>query len=126
MELGEKLARGIDFDAGARIAGARFVVLRGAIARLHRALGQFMLDVHTREHGYTEVYVPYLVNADALKGTGQLPKFEQDLFKALSLDREQVKLDLQQVLGYVREGVPLDVQNAFAPDYEKSVNLKIS
>lgn len=84
VELGERLARGIDFDAGARIAGARFVVLRGAIARLHRALGQFMLDVHTREHGYTEVYVPYLVNADALTGTGQLPKFEQDLFAVRS------------------------------------------
>jgi len=84
VELGEKLAHGIDFDAGARIAGARFVVLRGAVARLHRALGQFMLDLHTREHGYTEVYVPYLVTADALQGTGQLPKFEQDLFKVPS------------------------------------------
>ena len=79
VEIGERLG-GIDFDAAARISGARFVVLRGPIARLHRALAQFMLDLHTREHGYTEVYVPYLVQAPALVGTSQLPKFEQDLF----------------------------------------------
>jgi seryl-tRNA synthetase len=77
--LGEKL-RGLDFEAAARISGARFVVMRAGVARLHRALGQFMLDLHTREHGYTEVYVPYLVQPPALFGTGQLPKFEQDLF----------------------------------------------
>ena len=71
----------MDFDAAAKLAGARFVVLSGPLARLHRALIQFMLDTHTREHGYVEVYVPYLVNADSLYGTGQLPKFEQDLFK---------------------------------------------
>ena len=71
---------GIDFEAAARIAGSRFVVLRADIARLHRALAQFMLDLHTREHGYTEVYVPYLVPRATLTGTGQLPKFEQDLF----------------------------------------------
>ncbi len=80
VELGEKLARGMDFEAGARIAGSRFVVLRDGIAKLHRVLGQFMLDVHTREHGYTEVYVPYLASPAALRGTGQLPKFSQDLF----------------------------------------------
>jgi seryl-tRNA synthetase len=80
VELGEKLGRGMDFEAGARIAGARFVVLRDQIARLHRALGQFMLDLHTREHGYTEVYVPYMASPASLRGTGQLPKFEQDLF----------------------------------------------
>jgi len=79
VEIGEQL-KGIDFDAAARLSGARFVVLRGHIARLHRALAQFMLDLHTREHGYTEVYVPYLVQAPALIGTSQLPKFEQDLF----------------------------------------------
>ncbi|RYG87958.1 serine--tRNA ligase [bacterium] len=84
VDLGSALASGIDFDAGARIAGARFVVMRGAVARLHRALGQFMLDLHTREHGYTEVYVPYLASAAALTGTGQLPKFEQDLFAVRS------------------------------------------
>ncbi len=79
VEIGERLG-GLDFAAAARISGARFVVMRGAVARLHRALAQFMLDLHTREHGYTEVYVPYLVRPDALVGTGQLPKFEQDLF----------------------------------------------
>ncbi len=77
--IGERLG-GLDFEAAARLSGARFVVMRGQIARLHRALAQFMLDLHTREHGYTEVYVPYLVQSQALLGTGQLPKFEQDLF----------------------------------------------
>ncbi len=70
----------LDFEAAARLTGARFVVMRGPLARLHRALIQFMLDLHSREHGYQEVYVPYLVNADTLRGTGQLPKFEEDLF----------------------------------------------
>jgi seryl-tRNA synthetase len=79
VALGEALG-GLDFEAAARISGARFVVMRAGIARLHRALGQFMLDLHTREHGYTEVYVPYLVQPQALFGTGQLPKFKQDLF----------------------------------------------
>ncbi|MDB6103387.1 MAG: seryl-tRNA synthetase [Gammaproteobacteria bacterium] len=79
MAIGEKLG-GLDFEAAARMSGARFVVMRSQIARLHRALAQFMLDLHTREHGYTEVYVPYLVQPQALYGTGQLPKFEQDLF----------------------------------------------
>jgi seryl-tRNA synthetase len=73
---------GLDFDVSAKISGARFYALRGAVARLHRALVQLMLDTHTTEHGYAECYVPYLVNADALVGTGQLPKFEEDLFWA--------------------------------------------
>jgi seryl-tRNA synthetase len=84
VELGERLGRGMDFEAGARVAGSRFVVLRHDIARLHRALGQFMLDLHTREHGYTEVYVPYLASPASLRGTGQLPKFEADLFAVRS------------------------------------------
>ena len=71
----------MDFDVAAKLTGSRFVVLRGPMARLHRALIQLMLDVHTTEHGYTEAYVPYLVNADSLRGTGQLPKFEADLFR---------------------------------------------
>jgi seryl-tRNA synthetase len=79
IEVGERLG-GLDFEAAARISGSRFVVMRGAVARLHRALAQFMLDLHTREHGYTEVYVPYLAQRAAFIGTGQLPKFEQDLF----------------------------------------------
>ncbi len=70
----------MDFESAAKISGARFVVLKGPLARLHRALIQFMLDVHTREHGYEEVYVPYMVNAETLRGTGQLPKFSDDLF----------------------------------------------
>jgi len=79
VALGEGLG-GLDFEAAGRISGARFAVMRGAVARLHRALAQFMLDLHTGEHGYTEAYVPYLVTRQTLTGTGQLPKFESDLF----------------------------------------------
>ena len=79
VDLGTHLGL-MDFEVAAKIAGARFVVMQGALAQLHRALIQFMLDLHTRAHGYTETYVPYLVNADSLRGTGQLPKFETDLF----------------------------------------------
>ncbi len=79
VDLGAGL-RLLDFEVAAKISGARFSVMKGALARLHRAIAQFMLDVHGGEHGYTEVYVPYLVNADSLRGTGQLPKFEADLF----------------------------------------------
>ena len=80
VDLGAPL--GLDFDLGAKLSGSRFTVMRGPMARLHRALAQFMLDVQTGEHGYTECYVPYIVNVDSLKGTGQLPKFEADLFAA--------------------------------------------
>jgi seryl-tRNA synthetase len=80
VDLGAAL--GMDFETAARLSGARFVVLKGALARLHRALAQFMLDVQTAEHGYTECYTPYVVSATTLTGTGQLPKFEQDLFAA--------------------------------------------
>jgi len=80
VDLGAQLGL-LDLEAAAKISGARFSVMRGPLARLHRALIQFMLDIHTREHGYQEVYVPYLVNADSLRGTGQLPKFEEDLFR---------------------------------------------
>ncbi|NDY95398.1 serine--tRNA ligase [Wenzhouxiangella limi] len=79
VELGSLLG-GIDFDAAARLAGSRFAVLGGGVARLHRALAQFMLDLHTREHGYREMYVPYLVLESAMRGTGQLPKFGEDAF----------------------------------------------
>ena len=72
---------GLDFEAATKLTGTRFAVIRGQLARLHRALTQFMLDLHTQEHGYREVYVPYMVNTDSLRGTGQLPKFEADLFK---------------------------------------------
>lgn len=80
VDLGAPL--GLDFDTGAKLSGARFTFMRGVIARLHRALAQFMLDTQTAEHGYTECYTPYIVNADSLRGTGQLPKFEADLFAA--------------------------------------------
>ena len=80
VSLGENLG-GLDFETAAKISGARFSVLKGGLARLHRVLAQFMLDTHTDQHGYTEVYVPYLVNADSMRGTGQLPKFEEDLFR---------------------------------------------
>lgn len=80
VDLGERLG-GLDFELGAKITGSRFTVMRGSVARLHRALIQFMLDTHTSEHGYQEVNVPYIVNRDSLKGTGQLPKFEEDLFQ---------------------------------------------
>jgi len=73
---------GLDFDMGVKLTGARFSVMQGPVARLHRALAQFMLEVQTQEHGYTECYTPYIVNADTLRGTGQLPKFEEDLFGA--------------------------------------------
>jgi len=78
VDIGEKL--GLDFDTATKLTGSRFSVMKGGIARLHRALAQFMLDTHTDKHGYLECYTPYMVNADSLRGTGQLPKFEEDLF----------------------------------------------
>jgi seryl-tRNA synthetase len=80
VDLGEQIGQ-LDFESAAKLTGSRFSVMQGPLARLHRALIQFMLDTHTRDHGYREVYVPYMVNADSLRGTGQLPKFEDDLFK---------------------------------------------
>jgi seryl-tRNA synthetase len=89
VAIGEKLAgTAMDFEAAGRISGARFVVLKGGLARLHRALIQYMLDLHTGQHGYTEIYAPYLVARSSLVGTGQLPKFEADLFKATSGEAE--------------------------------------
>lgn len=79
VDVGERL--GLDFDTAAKLSGARFALLKGQVARLHRALAQFMLDTHTGEHGYTECYTPYIVNPDALYGTGQLPKFAEDMFR---------------------------------------------
>jgi seryl-tRNA synthetase len=78
VDIGEKL--GLDFETATKLTGSRFSVMKGGIARLHRALAQYMLDTHTDKHGYTECYTPYMVNADSLRGTGQLPKFEEDLF----------------------------------------------
>jgi len=98
VDLGE-MAGGLDFACATKITGARFIVMKGQFARLHRAIAQFMLDLHTQEHGYTEMYVPYLVNADSLFGTGQLPKFGADLFHTEPLtekvnDEEPRKLSL--------------------------------
>ena len=87
VDLGEKL--GLDFEAGAKLSGSRFVVMRNKIARLHRALAQFMLDLQTGEHGYEECSTPYLVHGHVLRGTGQLPKFEEDLFKTSAEEQEQ-------------------------------------
>jgi len=91
VDLGEGLGQ-LDFEAAVKITGSRFTVMKGPLARLHRALAQFMLDVHTSEHGYTEVYVPYLVNADSMRGTGQLPKFEEDLFHVPRTDSDKLYL----------------------------------
>ena len=91
VDLGESLGQ-LDFSTAAKIAGARFSLMKGPLARLHRALAQLMLDVHTTEHGYTEVYAPYLVNAASMFGTGQLPKFEADLFKVLRADADPLYL----------------------------------
>ncbi|WP_018077204.1 serine--tRNA ligase [Thiobacillus denitrificans] len=91
VDLGEGLGQ-LDFAAAVKITGSRFSVMKGGLARLHRALAQFMLDVHTAEHGYSEVYVPYLVNADSMRGTGQLPKFEEDLFHIPRTDADKLYL----------------------------------
>ncbi len=91
VDVGEGLKQ-LDFATAGKISGARFTLLKGQMARLHRALAQFMLDVHTQEHGYTEVYVPYLVNADSMRGTGQLPKFEADLFAVQKNENEKLYL----------------------------------
>jgi seryl-tRNA synthetase len=107
VQVGEGLG-GVDFEAAARISGARFVVLRGQVSRLHRALAQFMLDLHTSAHGYTEVYVPYLVQGQALLGTGQLPKFEDDLFKVTGKSELRAVQDEQTSLAQAQS-----MQHAF-------------
>ena len=91
VDLGEALGQ-LDFATAAKIAGARFSLMKGQLARLHRAIAQFMLDTHTEQHGYTEVYAPYLVNAASMHGTGQLPKFEADLFKILRPEADPLYL----------------------------------
>ena len=91
VDLGAGLGM-LDFEAAVKISGARFSLMTGPLARLHRAIAQFMLDVHTREHGYTEVYAPYLVNAASMRGTGQLPKFEEDSFSVPRSDGEKLYL----------------------------------
>jgi len=104
VDLGESTAL-LDFEAGARITGARFSVMQGAIACLHRALVQFMLDIHTREHAYTELNVPFLVNADSLRGTGQLPKFGEDLFHIEEYDLYLIPTAEVPVTNMVRDQI---------------------
>ena len=96
IELGNR-EQGMDFESAAKLTGARFVVLKGKIARLHRALIQFMLDTHIAEHGYNEIYVPYMVNRESLMGTSQLPKFEEDLFKVPFGDRDYYLIPTAEV-----------------------------
>ncbi len=93
VDLGE-LSGGLDFASAVKLSGSRFIVMKGQMARLHRAIAQFMLDLHTTEHGYTEMYVPYLVNADSLFGTGQLPKFGEDLFHTQPATEDGARMSL--------------------------------
>ncbi|HWA39800.1 MAG TPA: serine--tRNA ligase [Burkholderiales bacterium] len=104
VDIGERLG-GLDFATGAKIAGSRFVVMRGAVARLHRALAQFMLDVHTREHGYTEVYAPYMVSAACADGVSSLAKFKDDLFKIEGRDLFLIPTAEYPVTNFVREEI---------------------
>lgn len=94
VDVASNLNKGLDFEAAAKLSGARFVVMRGGIAKLHRALAQFMLDLHTNEHGYTEAYVPYLVNEETMYGTGQFPKFREDAFHTKPATEEGQGLSL--------------------------------
>src|SRR5207344_1370100 len=96
---------GLDFDTAAKLSGARFSVLRGGIARLHRALAQFMLDTHTREHGYTEVYVPYMVTAECADGVSSLAKFKEDLFKIDGRELYLIPTAEYPVTNFVRDEI---------------------
>ena len=104
VDVGEGL-RGLDFATGVKVAGSRFVVMRGEVARLHRALAQFMLDTHTREHGYTEVYAPYMVTAECANGVSSLAKFEGDLFKLRDRDLYLIPTAEYPVTNFVREEI---------------------
>jgi seryl-tRNA synthetase len=119
VAIGEALG-GLDFETGVKLAGARFTVMKAGVARLHRALAQFMLDVQTQEHGYVEAYVPYLINAESLRGTGQLPKFEDDLFQAHKGGTDEGKLYLIPT-----SEVPLTnfVRDTIVPESELPIRL---
>ncbi|HLX24683.1 MAG TPA: serine--tRNA ligase [Usitatibacter sp.] len=104
VDVGEALG-GLDFETAAKLAGSRFYVLKGAVARLHRALGQFMLAVHTEEHGYTEVYVPYMVSADCADGVSSLAKFKDDLFKIEGRDLYLIPTSEYPVTNFVRDSI---------------------
>ncbi len=111
VDLGDALSM-LDFDVAAKLTGSRFAVMNGPLARLHRALAQFMLDTHTAEHGYTETYVPYMVNPDSLYGTGQLPKFEEDLFKLEGTDYHLIPTAEVPLTNLVRDVI---VEDGYMP-----------
>lgn len=124
VDIGTPL--GLDFETGVKLSGARFTVMKGPIARLHRALAQFMLDVQTQEHGYTECYVPYIVNADSMLGTGQLPKFEGDLFAAKKGGQESEPVPDHQALYLIPTSeVPLTnfVRDSIVAESELPIRL---
>ena len=115
VSIGESLGL-LDFQTATKLSGARFSLMKGGLARLHRALAQFMLDTHTQEHGYTETYVPYLVNAESLRGTGQLPKFEEDLFRVPRIKDEVENSVYQRAKAeqgefYLRSGLSVREEN---------------
>ncbi|MGC2457484.1 MAG: serine--tRNA ligase [Gallionellaceae bacterium] len=107
VSIGEALG-GLDFATAAKISGARFSLLKGPLARLHRALAQFMLDTHTEQHGYTETYVPYLVNADSMRGTGQLPKFEVDLFRIIKESEKEMVEKAMRGVAVATSSIPME------------------
>ncbi len=111
VDLGDALGA-LDFDAAAKLTGSRFAVMSGPLARMHRALTQFMLDIHTTEHGYTEAYVPYMVNSDSLYGTGQLPKFGEDLFHLEGTDFHLIPTAEVPLTNLVREEI---VEDGYMP-----------
>ncbi|GHC94676.1 serine--tRNA ligase [Pseudorhodoferax aquiterrae] len=124
VDIGTPL--GLDFEMGVKLSGSRFTVMKGPIARLHRALAQFMLDVQTQEHGYTECYVPYVVNADSMQGTGQLPKFEGDLFAAKKGGQESEPVPDHQALYLIPTSeVPLTnfVRDSIVAESELPIRL---
>ena len=124
VDLGAPL--GLDFEMGVKLTGSRFTVMKGPVARLHRALAQFMLDVQTQEHGYTECYTPYIVNGDSLRGTGQLPKFEGDLFAAKKGGQEgEVQPDHTALYLIPTSEVPLTnfVRDVVLPQTELPIRL---
>ena len=122
VDVGQPL--GLNFEMGTKLTGSRFTVLQGGLARLHRALAAFMLDVQTQQHGYTECYVPYIVNADSLRGTGQLPKFEEDLFAANKGGQEGLEANMALYLIPTSE-VPLTnfVRDAITPEADLPLKL---
>ena len=121
VDIGEGLGQ-LDFAAAVKITGSRFTVMKGPLARLHRALAQFMLDQHTDEHGYTEIYVPYLVNAESMRGTGQLPKFEEDLFH-VPRDSKQTDADADKL--YLIPTAEVPVTNLLRDEIVASESLPL-